>query len=118
MDRYFYSVELDGKDNKMVHISGNIYFNDVDETETNYRCAEWTGMSFTLKELKEEIDSRQLFDTLCENVRYLGDITEDEALKISDTYFGDEIISLLPIHCVDQDTPCGYYWFEGAEILQ
>lgn len=118
MDRYFYSVGLDGKDNKMVHISGNIYWNDVDETETNYRCAEWTGMSFTLKELKEEVDSHQLFNTLCENVRYLDNITNEEALKISDTYFGDEIISLLPIHCVDQDTPCGYYWFEGAEILQ
>lgn len=116
MDRYFYSVETDGKDNKLVHMCGNIYFNDGDETETNYRCAEWTGMSFTLKELKEEINSRQLFNTLCENVRYLEDITKEEALKISNTYFGDETIIHLSIHSVDQNTPCGCYWFDGYEM--
>jgi phospholipase C len=116
MDRYFYSVWTDGKDNKLVHMCGNIYFNDADETETNYRCAEWTGMSFTLKELAEEINSRNLFDELCENIRYLEDITKEEALKIADSYFGDEIIIHLPIHCVSQYTPCGYYWFEGDEM--
>lgn len=116
MDRYFYSVEFDGRENKLVHMCGNIYFNDVDETEANHRCAEWVGMSFTLKELKEEIDNRTLFNELCENVRYLGDLTKNEALRISDTYFGDEIVNHLPIYHVCQDTPCGYYWFDGNEM--
>lgn len=116
MDRYFYSVEFDGRENKLVHMCGNIYFNDVDETDKNYRCAEWVGMSFTLKELKEEINNRTLFNELCENVKYLGDLTKSEALRISDTYFGDDVINHLPIYCVCQDTPCGYYWFDGNEM--
>lgn len=116
MDRYFYTVELDGNGNKLVHMCGNIYFNDVDETETNYRCAEWSGMSFSLNELKEAIDKRELFDELCINIRYLDDITKEEAIRISNCYFGDETINHLPIYCVCQDTPCGCYWFDGEEI--
>ena len=117
MDRYFYSVELDGNENKIVHMCGNVYLNDADETETNHRCAEWTGLSFTLKDLEEEINNRQLFETLCENVRYLEDITECEAIKISEHYFGDEAANHLPIYQVNKETPCGCYWFGGYEFI-
>ena len=55
MDKYFYSVEMDGN-KKVVHLFGNVYLNDVDETETNYRHAEWTGLYIDLEELKELIE--------------------------------------------------------------
>ena len=116
IDRYFYSVWTDGKNNKLVHMCGNVYYNDCDESETNYRCAEWTGLYFTLKELKEEVNDRKLLDELCYSVRYLNDITKEEALIILDNYFGDEIVNHLPIYCVDQNTPCGCYWFDGNEM--
>ena len=50
MDRYFYSVEMDG-DRKVVHLFGNVYHNDVDETEACYRHAEWTGLYLTPEEI-------------------------------------------------------------------
>ena len=39
MDRYFYSIELDGNE-KVIHFNGNIYFNDGDESETDHRIAD------------------------------------------------------------------------------
>ena len=55
MDRYFYIVEeFDGR--KEVHLCGNVYFNDVDETDKCYRIAEWTGLWMTVDKLKELLD--------------------------------------------------------------
>lgn len=118
MDRYFYTIEFDGQNNKFVHMCGNIYFNDAYETETNYRCAEWTGMSFSLSELRESLDNRELFNELCDGVKYLEDMTKEEALRISNIYFGNETVNHLPICNVDQETPCGCYWFDGDEMYK
>ena len=44
MTRYFYIVEeYNGR--KEVHLSGNVYFNDVDETDKCYRLAEWAEVT-------------------------------------------------------------------------
>ena len=56
MDRYFYSIEDCGSE-KEVHVSGNVYFNDVDEAETDHRIAEWTGFCLSLKQVKELISN-------------------------------------------------------------
>ena len=111
MDRYFYSVEMDG-DRKVVHMSGNVYFNDADESETCYRIAEWTGLYISVEELIALIDSFQLYDILNEHVSYLTDLTEDEAIDMCKVYFDGSSGAKLDIRFVDENTPCGDYWFE------
>ena len=48
------------------------------------------------------------FDYVNERVKYLGDITKEEALEICDGEPGTE----LHISEVNENTPCGYYWFD------
>ena len=112
MDRYFYSVEMDG-DQKVVHMFGNVYFNDNDGTDTCFRIAEWTWLYMTITELKERTeDWDSFFDYLCQKVAYLGDLTEAEAIATCQEYFGGTPGTELDIGLVDEDTPCGDYWFE------
>ena len=86
MDRYFYSIEDNGN-SKEIHICGNVYFNDVDETETNYRIAEWTGFYLSLEQVKELLNDDCFFDYINEQVNYLEDITKEEALELCDTFW-------------------------------
>ena len=116
MDRYFYSVE-DFGDRKEIHISGNVYFNDVDETETNYRIAEWTGLSLSLEKVKELLDDDCFFEYINEQVNYLEYITKEEALEICDTFWEGDSGVELDIRDVTLDTPCGYYWFDGGKQM-
>ena len=111
MDRYFYSIEDYGSE-KEVYVSGNVYFNDVDETETDHRIAEWTGFCLSLEQVKELIDEECLLDYINERVNYLGDITKEEAEDICNTYWSGEPGIELDIKNVTDDTPRGYYWFE------
>lgn len=112
MDRYFYSVEMDG-DRKVVHMSGNVYFNDNNGTETCFRCAEWTWLYITIDELKGLTNNYDIFyDYLNERVAYLEDLTEDQATATCQEYFGGTPGTGLDIGLVDEDTPCGDYWFE------
>lgn len=111
MDRYFYSVE-DFGNGKEVHVSGNVYFNDADGTETDHRIAEWTGFYLTIAELSLLYKNEDLLDYLNERVNYLGDITKEEAEDICDEYFSGKPGEMLDIRDVTDDTPCGDYWFE------
>jgi hypothetical protein len=112
MDRYFYIVEMDG-DRKVVHISGNVYFNDNDDTDTCFRLAEWTWLYMDIEELKERLkDEHNFFDYLCQKVAYLEDLTEEQAIKTCQEYFGGEPGKWLNIKHVNENTPCGDYWFE------
>lgn len=110
MDRYFYSVEMDG-DRKVVHISGNIYFNDADETETCYRIAEWTFFYLTIEEIQKLFEELQFYDYINERVNYLRDLTEGEAIITCQEYFNGTPGKMLRIEQVNEDTPCGDYWF-------
>lgn len=111
MDRYFYIVEMDG-DRKVVHISGNIYYNNGDETEKCFRLAEWAGLYITIDKLKELIEEDTFFEYINEKVNYLGDLTEDEAIDACQVYFNGQSGKWLNIKHVNEDTPCGDYWFE------
>jgi hypothetical protein len=111
MDRYFYSVEMDG-DRKVVHLSGNVYFNDSGENERDYRIAEWTFFYLTIEEIQRLFEALEFYDYINERVNYLGDRTEEEALDICKTYFNGEPGKMLRIEQVNEDTPCGDYWFE------
>ena len=112
MDRYFYLIEMDG-DRKVIHLSGNVYFNDADETITDHRCAEWTGLCITLAELKELIDDMDVFwEYINERVAYLADLTKEQATVMCQEYFNGTPGTELDIRFVNEDTPCGDYWFE------
>lgn len=111
MDRYFYSIE-DYGNGKEIHISGNVYFNDVDESETDYRIAEWVGFSLTIAELTSLLDKEDFIDYINERIDYLADITKEEALDICNTYWNGESGIELNIREVNENTPCGYYWYE------
>ena len=112
MDRYFYSIELDENNKKVIHLSGNVYFNDVDDTETNYRIAEWTFRYLDVDVAQFMFDTDTFFEFVNERVDYLGDISEEEAKKICLRYFNGEPGTELHISDIALDTPCGDYWFE------
>lgn len=111
MDRYFYSIELNEDGNKVFHIYGNVYWNDTDTTEKDYRIAEWTFFYIAIDELKELISNGRFYDYVNERVNYLGDISEAEALETCNRYFGGKPGVCLHIEGVGEDTPCGDYWF-------
>ena len=112
MDRYFYIIEeYNGR--KEIHLSGNVYFNDSGETEKDYRLAQWTGLYMTVNELKKLINNYDVFyDYINERVAYLDDLTEEQAMAVCHEYFGGTPGTELDIGLVDEDTPCGDYWFE------
>ena len=112
IDRYFYSIEMNG-DDKVVHLSGNVYLNNNDHTDTCYRYAEWTFLYIDLPTLRDLIkDDETFFDYIDERVAYLGDINESEAFDICNEYFDGKPGTHLNIEDVDENTPIGDYWFE------
>lgn len=110
MDRYFYSVEMDGG-HKVIHLFGNVYFNDADETNKCYRHAEWTGLYFTIEEIQKLLRELYFYDHINEKVSYLGDLTESEMIEVCQSYFNGEPGKMFRIEQVTEDTPCGDYWF-------
>lgn len=114
MDRYFYTVELDSDGTKIIHMNGNVYLNDIDETDTNYRCAEWTGLYISVADMQSMIDNDELFDFINEKVNYLEDLTKEEADKLCDEFFAGQPGHYFDIKNVTEDAPCGEYWFEGG----
>lgn len=112
MDRYFYQIEQDVNGNKCVHISGNIYYNDADGTNECFRHAIWVGMYISIEELKEFLENDDFFDYINERVVYLDNLTEEEAIEACQVYFDGEPGKWLNIKHVNEDAPCGDYWFE------
>lgn len=112
MDRYFYSVEeIDG--NKVIHMSGNVYRNDESVTgEKDYRIAEWVWMYINIDTLIKMKNEDKLWEFLDENVRYLGDLSREDADRICNEHFNGRPGSSLDISKVNADTICGDYWFD------
>ena len=111
MDRYFYMIE-EYNGQKEIHFSGNVYFNDADETDKRFRLAEWTGLYLTVDNLKWLLEEDMFLEYINEKVAYLTDLTEDEAMATCQEYFGGTPGTELDIGLIDEDTPCGDYWFE------
>ena len=110
MDRYFYSVEMDGN-RKIIHMLGNIYFNGDDETDEHYRHAEWTGLYLTPDEVITLHKKLYFYDYIDERVAYLSDLTQDEMINACKTYFNGDPGKMLHITSVNENTQCGDYWF-------
>lgn len=111
MDRYFYSIGMDG-DRKVIHLSGNVYFNDGDETETCYRIAEWVFLYFDVEEAQMMLNTDTFFDYIYTRINYIGDISKKEADEMCKSYFNGQSGTELHISDITADTPCGDYWFE------
>ena len=111
MDRYFYIVE-ECNGQKEIHFCGNVYFNDADGTDECYRIAEWTGLWMTVDKLKKLLEEDMFWDYINEKVAYLGDLTEKQAKDMCKVFFDGSAGAKLDIRFVDEDTPCGDYWFE------
>ena len=111
LDRYFYSIEADADGERFIHLSGNVYLNDVDETEKNFRIAEWTFLYIGLSDLSEMLENDTFYEYVNERVNYLSDITKEEAFEICDQYFDGKPGHPLPLSEVSESTPCGDYWF-------
>ena len=110
MDRYFYSVEMND-DHKVVHISGNIYY-IVNDAEDDYRLAEWTFLYIGINKLRELIDEDALYKYINEKVNYLTELTQEDAMWTCKGYHNGTPGMELHINDVNEDTPCGDYWFE------
>ena len=110
LDKYFYSIEQYGEE-KYFHLSGNVYENDVDPSDTNYRIAEWTGLCIPISELMDYINMKDYYDYFNERVNYLDDCTEAEARKIAVTNHNGAEGEYLHIEDLTENTPCGNYWF-------
>lgn len=111
MDKYFYSLQLDNNE-KVIHMSGNVYYNDADETENCYRIAEWTHLCIGVEDAKQMISEDEFFDFINERVNYLDNKTETEAKEMCKNYFNGNPGIELHILDITENTPCGDYWFE------
>ena len=95
-----------------MHLSGNVYVNDVDETSTNFRIAEWTLLYLNIDEVRNMFENDTFYDYINERVAYLGDITQAGAISICNEFFDGEPGTHLDIYDITNDTPCGNYWWE------
>lgn len=112
MNRYFYILQHDDGGNQIIHLSGNLYYNDADETETCYRIAEWTAFFLRVDKAKQMLNDNVFFDVVDEKIDYLGDVSESEAKEIIEVYFNGAAGNELHILDITKDTPCGEYWFK------
>jgi len=111
LDRYFYSIETDVDGAKFIHLSGNIYFNDADGSETDHRIAEWTFFFIDINDARQMVKDDTFYEYVNERVNYLSNVTKAEALEACEAYFEGEPGVYLPISEITDSTPCGNYWF-------
>lgn len=105
---FFFTIEEDatGKD---VHVLTNLYRNG----DGDLRCADF--VNFYIPVSAFPITSEEaLFDFLeltSESVAYLGNLSEEEAYVLRDTYFDGKPGTFLSVSNITENTPCGKYWF-------
>jgi hypothetical protein len=109
MDKYFYIIEQGDNGNKVIHMQGNIYYNDENMC---YEHAEWTFMFLEISEAKYMFDTDVFYDYVNDRINYFEDITEEVATTRAENYFDGEPGIKLHISDITEDTPCGGYWFE------
>ena len=113
MDKYFYSIELDENCKKLVHIFGNVFLNDADETKVNNRIAEFKFLYFSIEELIEMLKTDTFYEYLCENVDTLGNLTKEAAEIVCGTYFNEKTSGFKKSFLdLTKDTPSGDYYSE------
>ena len=119
-DIYFYQVEEDfyeGKKQKLVHVQGNIYCNENDDTDTDWRLAEWTHLYYPVDAVIKMITDDSFYDDLNDKVTYLDYMDKKDAHKNAIMYFnGKTYGEYLPLESITKDTPCGCYYSAPREV--
>lgn len=108
-DRYFYSIELDDNNNKIIHWFGNLSYNDAWD---NYCLVEWTFLYMDTKKAQHMWRCGTLQEHLSEMVTHITDMGKMEAVNICMEFFNGRPGKELHISEITNDTPCGDYWFE------
>lgn len=110
LDRYFYTVELDSNNQKVIHLLANLEVNNTNEFDKKYCLNEWSGMYLSIEDFKHKSRSAEAAMDIFEEIKYTKDLTEDEAKEILETYFDGKPGTRLRFGKLNQDTPCGCYW--------
>lgn len=110
-NRIFYSVENDCGHN-VIHLLGNVYFNDAHDGDDCYRHAEWSGLVLT----QEQIHAlgNNFPDALYNGYHYMGNLTHEAAIKVCQTYFDGTPGVYMSVFDVNDKTPCGNYYMGGV----
>lgn len=114
MELEFYSIDPDGKGGKEIHIGGFLYTNGEDYGEGAWRIVDY---SFFIEPLEEFIrhyaEEENYVDNTASGLKqYIGDKTDEEAVKIINNYFdGHPADYVLHYSDITIDTPCGNYCF-------
>jgi len=92
-------------------MEGNIYPMGDDMP---HKLDEWTGCSFDLSELKNMLENNTFFEAIHEIVKYADTIPDDEAEldRYYNNYFSGKLCNNLKLEDIDENTPCGYYYFD------
>ena len=109
MDRYFYILEEDNNGNKQIRMECNVYGN----SDEGFHFNEWVGYTLEIGEAQALINNNDFFSNLNEQVRYSGDVTEEEAETICKGYFDGTSGEELNIADITTNTPCGDYYFDA-----
>lgn len=111
MDRYFYILEEEnGK--RVIHMQGNVYYNNADGSNKKYQSAEWTSLYFDIDEAQLMLDADTFYEFINARVDYLRDYAEIEAFYLCKNYFNGQPGAELHILDITNKTPCGEYWFD------
>lgn len=113
MDRYFYILEEENGE-KIIHLEGNLY-NVGNESDEEYTLTEWSGLYISLAKAQEMLkNDDEFFATVDELVKYAGNMTEADAMKVKDTYFNGNSGVPFDIADITDKTPCGDYYFDRS----
>lgn len=110
----FYSIELDNKGEKQIHLLGWCYDHE-DEDEYGNPLWSFVEPSFLIVPLKEFVENRKGNDDYVESLyaeskQYQGEVTETEAVDGINHFFqGKPADCWLPFSDITLDTPCGNY---------
>lgn len=115
MDKYFYIIEQGDNGKKVIHMQGNIYYNDEKEC---YEHAEWVFLYIEIPEAKQMISTNNFYDYVDVRIRYFENITEEIAAVRIENYFDEQPGKHLNIADITEDTPCGCYWFDREENIR
>ena len=108
-DRYFYIIEEENN-TKYMHLEGNIYQN-----EDIFKLNEWTDCCIEITDLKNHIKNDTFYEFIDSTVKYIDTIPCSDPAEIDryyNNYFSGKTCSKLDLDNINENTPCGYYYFE------
>lgn len=113
MNRYFYRIEMNEHNNRVIHLMGNVFLNSSEDSDFCYRLAEWTFRFFEIDVAQFLINIGGFYEFTDERIDYISDTIKEKAEEICDGYFDGESGTELHISDIEEHTPCGDYYFDA-----